>query len=211
MRHRKAVSKLGRTAAHRKSLMANMSASLFEHKHITTTEAKAKAVRRFSEKLITLAKKDSVHARRIALRKLRHRKVVERLFNEIAPKFTERNGGYTRVIKLGQRDGDAARMAILELVGFDMASKKKKAKEAKEEPKKKKRGKKGKEAKEEPAEAETAAEETAKETKAKEKPAKKAAKKTDESKAKEAATAKEKAKSEDKKHPARDEKKDKPK
>ena len=169
MRHRKAVSKLGRTAAHRKSLMANLAASLFEHKHITTTEAKAKAARRFSEKLITMAKKDTVHARRMALKKLRHRKVVHRLFDDIAPEYAERNGGYTRVIKLGQRDGDAARMAILELVGFDMAIKKKKAKDEKEESKKKKK----KKVKEEPEK--EAAEESTKESKKKEKSGKKTA------------------------------------
>jgi large subunit ribosomal protein L17 len=129
MRHRKSVTKLGRTASHRKATLSNLSAALFERKHIKTTEAKAKAARKVSEKLITLAKKDTVHARRIALKKLRHKKVVQILFNEVAPEFSDRNGGYTRVIKLGQRPGDGARMAVLELVGFEMASKKKKAKE----------------------------------------------------------------------------------
>ena len=203
MRHRKKVAKLGRTAAHRKALMANMSASLFEHKHITTTEAKAKAARRFSEKLITMAKQDTVHARRMALKKLRHRKVVHILFNEIAPAFAERNGGYTRIVKLGQRDGDAARMAILELVGFDMASKKKKAKDAdKEEPKKKKRGRK---AKEEEAEAAAEAEEAPKKEKPEKK--KKETKKTKTDKpAKDDKDAKAKGKTTD--HPADDKKKD---
>ena len=129
MRHRKSVKKLNRTASHRKAVLANLSAALFERKHIKTTEAKAKETRRVSEKLITLAKKDTVHARRIALKKLHHKKIVHILFHEIAPQFSDRNGGYTRVIKLGQREGDGARMAVLELVGFEMASKKKKAKD----------------------------------------------------------------------------------
>ena len=133
MRHRKSVKKLGRTASHRKATLANLSAALFERKHIKTTEAKAKETRRVSEKLITLAKKDTVHARRIALKKLRHKKVVQVLFNDIAPEYSDRNGGYTRVIKLGQRAGDGACMAILELVGFEMASKKKKAKDKEKE------------------------------------------------------------------------------
>lgn len=137
MRHRKTVDKLSRTASHRKATLANLSAALFEKKHIQTTEAKAKATRRFSEQLITLAKKETVHARRIALKKLRQRKIVNILFNDVAPKYQERSGGYTRVIKLGQRAGDGARMAILELVGYDMASKKKKDKQEKAETKKK--------------------------------------------------------------------------
>ncbi len=137
MRHRKSIEKLNRTAAHRKATLANLSAALFERKHIQTTEAKAKATRRFSERLITLAKQGTVHARRIALKRLRQRKVVKILFDEIAPQYTERPGGYTRVVKLGQRSGDGADMAVLELVGFDMASKKKKEKQEKTEAKKK--------------------------------------------------------------------------
>jgi len=135
MRHRKSVKQLGRNAAHRKATLSNLSGALFERKHIKTTEAKAKETRRVSEKLITLAKKDTVHARRIALKKLRHKKIVNILFNDIAPQYTDRMGGYTRVIKLGQRSGDGARMAVLELVGFEMASKKKKAKEKEKEAK----------------------------------------------------------------------------
>ncbi len=133
MRHRKAGRKLGRTASHRKATLMNLSSALFERKHITTTEAKAKETRRIAEKLITLAKKDTVHARRIAVKFLRHRDTVRVLFNDIAPQYTERPGGYTRVIKLGQRNGDGAHMAVLELVGFDTAVKKKKAKEETEE------------------------------------------------------------------------------
>jgi large subunit ribosomal protein L17 len=129
MRHHKAGRQLGRTASHRKAMLANMSAALFEQKHIKTTEAKAKEAGRVTEKLITLAKKGTVHARRIALKSLRHRDVVNLLFDEIAPKFIDRPGGYTRVIKLGQRQGDGAQMAILELVDFDTVQKKKKEKD----------------------------------------------------------------------------------
>lgn len=184
MRHRKTVNKLGRTAAHRKALLANLSTALFKQKHIKTTEAKAKAARQFTEKLITLAKKESVHARRLAFKRLRDRKSVQMLFDEIAPRFADRNGGYTRVIKLGQRHGDAAPMAILELVGFETASKKKKIKEEKAKeaeaaatgktPKKKKpKEKKGK------AEAQEASAEQEKEPEKKEK---QTAKKTSEEK-----------------------------
>ena len=141
MRHRKSVKKLGRTAAHRRATLSNLAAALFERKHIQTTEAKAKETRRVSERLITLAKKGTIHARRLALRKLHHKKIVKILFDEIAPQYADRPGGYTRVVKLGQRPGDGARMAVLELVGYETASKKKKAKdkekEAKSETKKK--------------------------------------------------------------------------
>ncbi len=144
MRHRKAVAKLGRTASHRKATLMNLSTALFEKKHIITTEAKAKETRRVAEKLITLAKNDTVHARRVAAKFLRHKDAVRLLFTEIAPQYTERPGGYTRVVKLGQRDGDAAHMAVLELVGFDTATKKKKAKEAKEDADKDSKKKKAK-------------------------------------------------------------------
>lgn len=148
MRHRKSVEKLGRTAAHRKATLANLAAALFERKHITTTEAKAKATRRYSERLITLAKKETLHARRLALGRLRQKRIVKILFDDIAPQYADRSGGYTRVVKLGQRPGDGARMAVLELVGYETASKKKKQKEkekeAKAEGKKKKRGKEDK-------------------------------------------------------------------
>ena len=143
MRHRKSGRKLGRTASHRKATLSNLSAALFERKHIKTTEAKAKETRRISERLITLAKKQTVHARRLALRTLRQKDVVKILFDEIAPRYAERPGGYTRVIKLGQRPGDGAHMAVLELVGYEMAKKKKKDKEAKVETKKKSEKKKG--------------------------------------------------------------------
>jgi large subunit ribosomal protein L17 len=153
MRHRKSVKKLGRTSTHRKATLSNLSAALFERKHIKTTEAKAKETRRVTERLITLAKKETLHARRLALRQLRQREIVKILFDEIAPQYADRPGGYTRVIKLGQRPGDGARMAIVELVGYDTASKKKRAKEkekeAKEGGKKKKKPSKEKDIAEE--------------------------------------------------------------
>jgi large subunit ribosomal protein L17 len=138
MRHRKSGRKLNRTTAHRKATLANLSAALFERKHIKTTEAKAKETRRVAERLITLAKKDSIHARRLALKQLRHKRIVKILFDDIAPQYTDRSSGYTRVVKLGQRSGDGARMAVLELVGYEMASKKKKEKEKREKEKEKK-------------------------------------------------------------------------
>ena len=145
MRHRKSVKKLGRTTAHRKATLTNLTAALFERKHIKTTEAKARETRRISEKLITLAKKGTLHARRLALKELCRKKIVKILFDEIAPQYSDRPGGYTRVIKLGQRAGDGASMAIVELVGYETASKKKKAKdkekEAKSDTKKKKKSK----------------------------------------------------------------------
>jgi len=152
MRHRKSIKKLGRTAAHRKAMLANLSSALFERKHITTTESKAKETRRVSERLITLAKKETLHARRLAFKKLRSKKIVKILFDEIAPRYTDRNGGYTRVIKLGQRHGDAARMAVVELVGYDTAIKKKKDKDVKaaaDDSKKKKTKDKAEDVKEE--------------------------------------------------------------
>jgi large subunit ribosomal protein L17 len=145
MRHRKTVFKLGRTAAHRKATLASLSAALFERKHIQTTETKAKATRRMAEHLITLAKKGTSHARRIALQRLRQKNAVKILFEEVAPQYATRNGGYTRIVKLGQRSGDGAPIAIIELVGFETAAKKQKEKEAKAAEKKKKEEKKGKE------------------------------------------------------------------
>ncbi len=144
MRHRKKGYKLGLKAAHRQATIANLAAALFKYKHIKTTEAKAKAARGFSEKLITLAKNPSVHTRRLALKKLKNKKkVIKILFEDIAPQYIDRPGGYTRVIKLGPRQGDNADMAILELVGYDMAKKKKekakKKEKQKEEEEKKKR------------------------------------------------------------------------
>lgn len=144
MRHRKTLKTMGRTSAHRKATLANLSSALIEHKHIQTTEAKARVTRRVTEKLITLAKKGTIHARRIAFERLRQKDAVKILFDEIAPKFADRKGGYTRMVKLGRRSGDGAPMAVVELIGFEMAVKKQKDKQAKAEAKAKKEAKKGK-------------------------------------------------------------------
>src|SRR6266567_8156723 len=120
MRHRRKGRKLGRDASHRKALFSNMAGSLFEHGRIKTTEAKAKELRPIAEKLITLARKDpgDVAAQRQAVAYLRSKDSVHRLFHEVAPRFTERPGGYTRIVKLGPRQGDAAPMAYIELVDY---------------------------------------------------------------------------------------------
>jgi len=144
MRHRKTLKTLGRTSAHRKSTLANLSSALIENKHIQTTEAKGRVARRLTERLITLAKKGTLHARRIAFQRLRQKHAVKILFDEIAPRFADRKGGYTRLVKLGRRFGDGAPMAVVELIGFEMAVKKQKDKQAKAEAKEKKEAKKGK-------------------------------------------------------------------
>ena len=132
MRHRKAFNKLNRTASHRKALMSNLATQLFMHKKITTTTPKAKALRPVVERLITFAKKGTLAARRQVLRTVRDKSVVKELFDEIAPTFSDRQGGYTRIIKLGQRPGDAAEIAYIELVGFEGVKKEKKPKKKKE-------------------------------------------------------------------------------
>ncbi len=119
MRHQRAGRKLGRTYSHRKALLANLAASLLEHKSITTTTAKAKEARGVVERLITFAKKGDLAARRQVLRVIRNKDLVKELFEDIAPKYADRPGGYTRVIKLGRRSGDNAPMAIFELVGYE--------------------------------------------------------------------------------------------
>jgi large subunit ribosomal protein L17 len=117
MRHQKKRHKLGRDAAHRKALLANLSKELIEHERIETTEAKAKAVKPEVEKLITLARRGDLHARRQALSALGQDKfAVYKLFEEIAPRYSERPGGYTRIMKLGPRKSDSTEMALLELV-----------------------------------------------------------------------------------------------
>ncbi len=121
MRHHRAGKKLGRDASHRKALYANLAGSLIEHGRIKTTEAKAKAVKPFAEQMITLGKRGDLHARRLALAELRSQDVVHVLFAEVAPRFVDRPGGYTRIVKLGPRQGDAADMVYLELVDFDPA------------------------------------------------------------------------------------------
>ena len=119
MRHQRSGKKLGRDSAHRKALYSNLTGALIEHGRIQTTEAKAKAVKPFAEKMITLGKRGDLHARRQALAALRSNDVVHRLFDEIGPRFTDRPGGYTRIIKLGPRPGDAADMVYLELVDHE--------------------------------------------------------------------------------------------
>jgi large subunit ribosomal protein L17 len=122
MRHQKKTVKLGRTAEHRKALLANQVCSLIEHQRIRTTLAKAKAVRPLAEKMVTLGKKGSLHARRTALSVLRQKDAVKKLFDDIAPRSVDRNGGYTRIIKLGQRRSDAARIAFIEWVDAPQVS-----------------------------------------------------------------------------------------
>ena len=119
MRHQKKTIKLGRTAEHRKALLANQICSLIEHQRIKTTLAKARAVRPLAERMVTLGKNGSLHARRTALATLRQRNAVKKLFDDIAPRSAERNGGYTRIVKLGYRRSDSACMAFIEWV--DMA------------------------------------------------------------------------------------------
>ena len=116
MRHRIAGRRLGRTTAHRKATMQALAVALFTHNAIETTLAKAKELRRFAEPMITLSKTDTVHNRRRAFAKLRDKQAVSKLFGEIGPAFADRPGGYTRILKLGQRLGDAAQMSRIELV-----------------------------------------------------------------------------------------------
>lgn len=116
MRHRQAGRKLNRPAAQRRSLMANQAKSLIEHERITTTVPKAKELRRYLEPLITRAKESSVHRKRLAFAKLQDRRAVSKLFDELGPRYKERPGGYTRILKAGFRNGDSAPMAVIELV-----------------------------------------------------------------------------------------------
>ncbi|MGH3136279.1 MAG: 50S ribosomal protein L17 [Gaiellaceae bacterium] len=121
MRHQRSGKKLGRSPAHRKALYSNLAGALIEHGRISTTEAKAKAVKPFAEKMITLGKRGDLHARRQALAALRSNDVVHLLFADVAPRFAERPGGYTRIVRLGQRQGDAAEMVYLEFVDYEPA------------------------------------------------------------------------------------------
>lgn len=132
MRHRKAGRKLGRTSSHLKATLRNMVTSFFEHERIQTTDAKAKELRKIAEKMITLGKRGDLHARRQALSFVRSKKVVKKLFEEIAPRFQNRNGGYTRIIKAGRRHGDNAPLSIIELVGEKEVRKERKKKADKE-------------------------------------------------------------------------------
>jgi len=116
MRHRIKGKQLSRTASHKKALLANMATSLFKHERIETTQAKAKELRPYAERIITLARRGDLHARRLAEARLKDRDVTQRLFKEIAPRFATRPGGYTRIIKLGHRVGDGAEIARIELL-----------------------------------------------------------------------------------------------
>jgi large subunit ribosomal protein L17 len=121
MRHQKTRHKLSRDAAHRKAMLANLCVEVIDHERIKTTQAKAKAVKPFAEQMITLGKRGDLHARRLALAELRSQDVVHQLFADVAPRFAERPGGYTRIVKLGPRLGDAAEMVYLELVDYEPA------------------------------------------------------------------------------------------
>jgi large subunit ribosomal protein L17 len=118
MKHGMTGRKLGRDSSHRRALYANLACSLIEHGRIKTTEAKAKAVKPYAEKMITLGRRGDLHARRQALSELRSQEIVHQLFAEIAPRMADRPGGYTRIIKIGPRQGDAAAMVFLELVAY---------------------------------------------------------------------------------------------
>ena len=155
MRHQKKTIKLGRTADHRRALLANQVCALIQHQRIKTTLAKAKAVRPLAERMVTLGKNGSIHARRRALAVLRQKSVVKQLFDDVAQRSAERNGGYTRIIKLGARKSDSARMAFIEWVDAEHI--------AEEKPKKEKKAKhKEPEAKPQQTEPEQAAQEEAK-------------------------------------------------
>ena len=119
MRHGKKFNHLGRKTAHRRSMLANMACSLIEHKRINTTTAKAKALKQFVEPLITKSKEDTTHNRRIVMSRLRQKEAVAELFRDVAAKVADRPGGYTRIIKLGNRLGDNADMAMIELVDYN--------------------------------------------------------------------------------------------
>ena len=122
MRHNKAINHLGRKSGHRKALVSNMAASLILHKRITTTVAKAKALKSYVEPLITKSKEDTTHNRRVVFSYLKNKEAVSELFRTIAPKVADRPGGYTRVLHVGFRKGDAAEMAPIELVDFNEAA-----------------------------------------------------------------------------------------
>ena len=122
MRHNKAINHLGRKSGHRKALLSNMATSLILHKRITTTVAKAKALKSYVEPLITKSKEDTTHNRRVVFSYLKNKEAVSELFRTIAPKVADRPGGYTRVLHVGFRKGDAAEMALIELVDFNEAA-----------------------------------------------------------------------------------------
>lgn len=136
MKHRVSVNPLGRSSAHRKALHRNMVTSLFQHERIRTTKTKAQAVRRTAEKMITRAKEDTLHNRRIIFKSVKDEAVLSKLFTDIGPRFKTRSGGYTRILKLGPRRGDASEMVLLELVD--------RGQEETEKPKRQRRGQQAK-------------------------------------------------------------------
>ena len=146
MRHNKAINHLGRKSGHRKALLANMATSLILHKRIQTTVAKAKALQVYVEPLITQSKEDTTHSRRVGFTYLKSKEAVTELFRTIAPKISERPGGYTRVLKTGFRLGDGADMALIELVDFNEAALASGKKEAKKSTTRRSRAKKAAEA-----------------------------------------------------------------
>ncbi len=123
MRHRRAGRRLNRTASHRRALFANMAAALIKHEQIVTTLPKAKELRRFADRMITLAKRGNLHSRRLAVARIRDEAMVKKLFDILGPRYKERSGGYTRVLKAGYRYGDSAPMAVIELVDRDLDAK----------------------------------------------------------------------------------------
>ena len=139
MRHRKKTVKLGRSQAHRDSLLSNQVCSLIEHRRIKTTLAKAKATKPLAERMVTLGKKGDLHARRVAISYLKHKDIVKKLFTEIAPAAADRKGGYTRIVKLGARLSDSAPMAYLEWVDYAPQLKKAEVADAAEKPAKAKK------------------------------------------------------------------------
>lgn len=156
MRHNKAVNHLGRKSGHRKALLSNLAVSLIMHKRITTTVAKAKALKSYVEPLITKSKDDTTHNRRIVFSYLKSKEAVTELFRTIAPKIADRPGGYTRVLHVGFRQGDAAEMALIELVDFNEAALASAAKTAKKTTRRGRSGKKAETAAETAAPAEPA-------------------------------------------------------
>jgi len=128
MNHKKGFNKLNRNASHRRAMIRNMATVLFKHERIVTTKAKALEVRRHAEKMITRAKEDSVHNRRVINQKIKDEAVLAKLFTDIGPRMKERNGGYTRILKIGYRDGDIASMVVLELVDYKLDDGKKDSK-----------------------------------------------------------------------------------
>lgn len=151
MRHNKAINHLGRKSGHRKALLSNMATSLILHKRITTTVAKAKALKSYVEPLITKSKDDTTHNRRVVFSYLKSKEAVTELFRNVAPKVADRPGGYTRVLHVGFRQGDAAEMAIIELVDFNEAALASAGKTAAKKTTRRSRAKKAEVAAEEPA------------------------------------------------------------